>query len=221
MSLDPTTGCAIVQAIPSLRAFAISLCRNRDRADDLVQETLTRAIARIDTFTKGTNLEAWLTTILRNGFYNECQKSGRMWQGLDEVRAEVPAIPPDQVGWGIAEDLRAGFGALSHAHRQALFLVGASGLSYEEAALVAGCEVGTMKSRVNRARRNLAAFMSGDPSTMRNSGMVSTAEATKPHPPRRRTFVGINYVRSASTETASIAGNPLQVRSVPRDATST
>lgn len=165
MCLDPMTGCAIVRAIPSLRAFAISLCRNRDRADDLVQETLTRAIAHIDTFRNGSNLEAWLTTILRNSFYTECRKLDRVCVGLDEMQAEAPTIPPDQVGWGIAEDLRAGFGALSHAHRQALFLVGASGLSYEEAAIAAGCEVGTMKSRVNRARRDLAAFMSEDVAT--------------------------------------------------------
>ena len=160
MSLDPITGCAIVQAIPALQAFAISLCRNRDHADDLVQETLTQAIAHIDTFRKGSNLEAWLTTILRNGFYTECRKLARACQPFDALHDEAPAIPTDQVGWGIAEDLRAGFGTLSHAHRQALFLVGASGLSYEQAALVAGCETGTMKSRVNRARRVLAAFMS-------------------------------------------------------------
>jgi RNA polymerase sigma-70 factor (ECF subfamily) len=170
MSLDPMTGSAIVQAIPSIRAFAISLCRNRDRADDLVQETLTRAIANIDSFTKGSNLEAWLITILRYGFYNECRKLGRTCQGADEVQAEAGATPPDQVGWGIAQDLRAGFGALSHAHRQALFLVGVSGLSYEDAALAAGCPVGTMKSRVSHARKDLATFMSRDIGTMQDLG---------------------------------------------------
>src|SRR5262245_5527110 len=114
------TGCAIVQAIPSLRAFAISLCRNRDRADDLVQETLTRAIAHIDTFQEGSNLQAWLTTILRNGFYTECRRLRQARQVMDEAHPEAFAIPPDQVGWGIAKDLRAGFDALSRAHRQAL-----------------------------------------------------------------------------------------------------
>jgi len=166
------TGCAIVQAIPSLRAFAISLCRNRDRADDLVQETLTRAIAHIDTFRKGSNLEAWLTTILRNGFYTECRRLRQFREGMDDVHADAPTIPPDQVGWSIGQDLRAGFNALSRAHRQALLLVGASGLSYEEAALVAGCPVGTMKTRVNRARRNLAALMSDDVATMRTLGVT-------------------------------------------------
>jgi RNA polymerase sigma-70 factor (ECF subfamily) len=176
MRLDPMTGCAMVQAIPSLRAFAISLCRNRDRAEDLVQETLTRAIAHIDTFAKGSNLEAWLTTILRNAFYSECRRLGRACQTFDEMQDEVPVLPPDQIGWDIAEDLRAGFGALSHIHRQALFLVGASGLSYEEAALVAGCHVGTMKSRVNRARKDLAEFMSEDVFARRSRGALHTTQ---------------------------------------------
>jgi RNA polymerase sigma-70 factor (ECF subfamily) len=151
---------AIVGSIPHLRAFAISLCRNRDRADELVQETLTRAIAHIGSFEEGSNLGAWLFTILRNNFYNEFRKSNRVEHDADDRHAGSMTIPPDQAGWELAEDFRAGFGKLSNAHRQALFLVGASGLSYDEASAVAGCPVGTMKTRVNRARRSLAAYMS-------------------------------------------------------------
>src|ERR1700756_585270 len=150
MIRDATVDGAMVRAIPGLRAFAVSLTRNRDRADELVQETLTRAISRISTFEKGTNLDAWLFTILRNSFYNDCRKSRRAWDGLDPEHAQAITGPQDQDGWDIAEDLRAGLRKLSSAHREALYLVGASGLSYDEAAAIAKCEVGTMKSRVFR-----------------------------------------------------------------------
>jgi RNA polymerase sigma-70 factor (ECF subfamily) len=162
MMRDAAVDGDMVRAIPGLRAFAVSLCRNRDRADELVQETLTRAISRISTFEKGTNLDAWLFTILRNNFFNDCRRSKRAVDGIDRQYAESRTVPLDQDGWDIAEDLRDGLDKLSSTHRQALFLVGASGLSYDEAAEIAGCEVGTMKSRVFRARRMLAAHMFGE-----------------------------------------------------------
>ena len=129
-----------------------------------------RAIAHIDTFRSGTNLEAWLFTILRNNFNSEYRKWKRTEQDTDDRYAAALMVPADQIGWGIAHDLRTALGKLSSAHRQALILVGASGLSYDEAAVLAGCEVGTMKSRVNRARRLLAAFISGDGSAARRPG---------------------------------------------------
>jgi RNA polymerase sigma-70 factor (ECF subfamily) len=155
----------MLQVIPSLRSFAQSLCRNRDRADDLVQETLLRAIAGIATFEKGSNLEAWLFTIMRNSFNNEYRKAKRMVQDEDDRLAETLSTPPEQVGWGIARDLRAALEILSSDQRQALWLVGAAGLSYDEAAAMAGCQEGTIKSRVHRARITLAAFMSEDART--------------------------------------------------------
>jgi RNA polymerase sigma-70 factor (ECF subfamily) len=152
----------ILKAIPSLRGYAISLCRNCDRADDLVQETLTRAVANIGGFEVGTNLDAWLFTIMRNSFYNDYRRSKWVEPYPNERYPDSIAVLPDQAGWCIAADLRAGLETLSYAHRQALFLVGASGMTYDAAAAVAGCRVGTMKSRVNRARRLLAAFMAGE-----------------------------------------------------------
>jgi RNA polymerase sigma-70 factor (ECF subfamily) len=149
----------MLRVIPSLSSFAQSLCRNRDRADDLVQETLLRAIAGIATFEKGSNLEAWLFTIMRNSFNNEYRKAKRMVQDEDNRIAETLSTPPEQVGWAIARDLRAALENLSPDQRQAVWLVGASGLSYDEAAAVAGCHEGTIKSRVHRARITLAAFM--------------------------------------------------------------
>ncbi len=151
---------AIVNYMPDLRAFAISLCRNRAHAEDLVQETLTRAIAHIGTFREGSNLAAWLTSILRNTFYNEIRNTKWLEHDSEGLYARSMATLPDQDGWEITEDLRAALGTLSSDHQEALYLVGASGLSYDEAATVAGCPTGTMKSRVSRARTMLAAFMS-------------------------------------------------------------
>src|ERR1700724_1389490 len=112
MSLDPALQARLLRAIPSLRAFACSLCRNRDRADDLLQETLLRAIAGIATFDKGSNLEAWLSTIMRNNFNNEYRKSKRMVQDEDDRLAETLSVPPEQIGWTIDRDLRAGLETL-------------------------------------------------------------------------------------------------------------
>lgn len=162
MILDAATKDRMLGAIPALRGFAYSLCRNRDVADDLVQETLARAIAGIGGFRQGTNLEAWLFTILRNRFNSEYRKSRRAVQELDDQIADTLATPPEQVGWGIASDLRTGLGKLPPEQQRALILVGASGLSYEEAAAITGWHVGTLKSRVHRARVELAALMSGE-----------------------------------------------------------
>ena len=161
MSLDDKTKTAMLKAIPSLRAFAVSLCRNSDRADDLVQETLLRAIAYIESFRPGSNLEAWLFTILRNNFFSDCRRRKSLVEDVDDKLAETLTVLPEQVGWCIAEDLREAMRKLSSQHRQALALIGESGLSYEEAAAICDCEVGTMKSRVHRARMELASYLSG------------------------------------------------------------
>jgi RNA polymerase sigma-70 factor (ECF subfamily) len=162
MGLDAETQTAMLKAIPSLRAFAVSLCRNADGADDLVQETLFRAIAHIDSFRAGSNLEAWLFTILRNNFFSDCRRRKTLVEDVDDKHAETLTVLPEQVGWSIGEDLRQGLRKLSPRHRQALALIGESGLSYEEAAAVCNCELGTMKSRVHRARMELASHLSGE-----------------------------------------------------------
>ena len=162
MSLDPRTQAAMLSAVPTLRQFAISLCRNADRADDLVQDTLVRAIAHIDSFRPGTNLDAWLVTILRNRFFSVCREQNRTVQDVDGTYAESLESVPEQVGWSIAKDLRESLQKLEPNQRQALILVGGSGLSYEEAAVICKCEVGTVKSRVHRARIELASLMSGE-----------------------------------------------------------
>ena len=149
MAMDESVRKAVLGAVPSLRAFAISLCGNVDRADDLVQETLLRALANIDSFQPGTNMSAWLFTILRNHFRSEYRKRRREVEDSDGHYAETLKTQPEQHG---QVELRE--------FREALILVGASGFSYEEAAHICGCAVGTIKSRVNRARTRLAELLS-------------------------------------------------------------
>jgi RNA polymerase sigma-70 factor (ECF subfamily) len=149
----------LLAAIPKLRAFAISLCGRSARADDLVQETLTRAWANIGSFEPGSNMVAWLYTILRNEFYSEFRKLRREVADTDGQYAAKLASRPAQEGHMQFQDFREALGKLAHDHREALILVGASGLSYEDAARVCGCAVGTMKSRVNRARARLSELL--------------------------------------------------------------
>jgi len=159
MSIDIDLRDSMLKATPNLRAFAISLTNNVDRADDLVQETLMRAIANIDRFQPGTNMQAWLFTILRNLFHSEYRKRRREVEDADGKYAASLSVQPDQMPHLDFEDLQKALARLPHDQREALLLVGASGFSYEEAAEICGCAVGTIKSRVNRARNRLAELM--------------------------------------------------------------
>ena len=160
MPLDSTLRDQMLSAVPSLRAFAISLSGNVDRADDLVQETLLRAIANIDSFQPGTNMSAWLFTILRNLFRSEYRKRRREVEDTDGSYAESLKSQPEQGSHLEFKEFRAALSKLPPDQREALILVGASGFSYEEAAAICECAVGTIKSRVNRARNRLADLLS-------------------------------------------------------------
>ncbi len=157
--MDESVRKAVLGAVPSLRAFAISLCGNVDRADDLVQETLLRALANIESFQPGTNMPAWLFTILRNHFRSEYRKRRREVEDSDGRYAETLKTQPDQYGQVEFREFQQALAQLPADQREALILVGASGFSYEEAATICGCAVGTIKSRVNRARTRLAELM--------------------------------------------------------------
>jgi RNA polymerase sigma-70 factor, ECF subfamily len=160
MSLDPTLRDAMLAAVPSLRAFAISLSGNVDRADDLVQETLLRAIANIESFQPGTNMSAWMFTILRNLFRSEYRKRRREVEDTDGSYADSLKSHPEQGSHLEFKEFRSALAKLPPDQREALILVGASGFSYEEAAAICECAVGTIKSRVNRARTRLADLLS-------------------------------------------------------------
>lgn len=155
MVASPCFKSNLLGAIPGLRAFAISLCRNADRADDLVQETLVKAWDKQSSFQPGTNLTAWLFTILRNEFYSQMRKRGREVQDSDGLMTARLAVPPAQHGMLDLDDFRTALDKLPQDQREAIILIGASGFSYEEAAEICGCAVGTIKSRVSRARTRL------------------------------------------------------------------
>ncbi|HEY0421024.1 MAG TPA: sigma-70 family RNA polymerase sigma factor [Acetobacteraceae bacterium] len=157
------TKAELLASLPKLRAFAVSLCGRGDRADDLVQETLVRAWANLSSFEPGSNMAAWLYTILRNEFYSQFRKRRHEVPDTDGQFAARLASHPAQDGHMQFLDFRDALFRLAPDHREALVLIGASGLSYEEAAAVCGCAVGTMKSRVNRARTKLAELLTMKP----------------------------------------------------------
>lgn len=152
----------LIELLPSLRAFARSLAHNPAQADDLVQDTLVKALANVDRFEPGTNLRAWLFTILRNHYYSQLRKSKREVEDADGKFAARLSSRPEQDGSVDLEDFKVAFAQLAPDHREVLTLVGASGCSYEEAANICGCAVGTIKSRVNRARKRLADLLGLD-----------------------------------------------------------
>ncbi|WIV50867.1 RNA polymerase sigma factor [Marivivens sp. LCG002] len=152
-STDPRD--EIIEHLPAMRAFALSLTRNATRADDLVQDAIVKAWKGFDSFKQGTNLRAWLFTILRNTFYSERRKAKREVADVDGAFSSKLASKPDHDGRLALKDFHAAFEMLPDEQREALVLVGASGFSYEEAAEACGVAIGTIKSRVNRGRKRL------------------------------------------------------------------
>lgn len=149
----------IVDHLPALRAFALRLVRNRSAADDLVQDTVEKAWKNIDKFEPGSNLRAWLFTILRNTFYSDRRKARREVEDVDGEMAAGLSQKPDHDGRLALADFRRALDTLPDEQREALVLVGASGFTYEQAADMCGVAVGTIKSRANRARRHLAELL--------------------------------------------------------------
>lgn len=148
----------MLASVPSLRAFAISLCGKVDRADDLVQAALLQALAHIDSFEPGSMI-AWLITILRNIYRSEHRKRWREVEDSDGSHAATLTSQPDQASGLEFREFLAALGTLPPEQREALILVGASGLSYEEAAEICGCAIGTVKSRIHRARARLCELL--------------------------------------------------------------
>ncbi|AWN42694.1 sigma-70 family RNA polymerase sigma factor [Methylobacterium durans] len=149
----------LIAMLPDLRAFAMSLVPDAARADDLVQETLVRAWAAQDRFLPGSNLKAWAFTILRNQFYSECRKTKREVEDADGVMAGTLTAPAAQEHGTDLRTIWTHIAKLPAVQREALLLVGAQGLTYEAAAEVIGCQTGTVKSRVSRARSLLTSLL--------------------------------------------------------------
>ncbi|WP_299695046.1 RNA polymerase sigma factor [uncultured Tateyamaria sp.] len=157
MSDDPRE--EIVTHLGPMRAFAISLTRNGALADDIVQDALVKAWTNIDKFQPGTNMRAWLFTILRNTYYSHHRKRRREVEDTEGELSAGLAQKPDHDGRLQMRDFSAAFGTLPEEQREALVLVGAGGFSYEEAAETCGVAVGTIKSRVNRGRARLVELL--------------------------------------------------------------
>lgn len=170
----------LLATIPNLRAFAISLCGAADKADDLVQETLVRAWDKQASFQPGTNLRAWLFTILRNEFYSQMRKRGREISDADGALTAAMATHPEQAGKLDMQDFQVALAQLPDDQREAIILVGATGLSYEEAAQICDCAVGTVKSRVSRARARLGDLLGISDSSEFGPDGVSTHVMNRP-----------------------------------------
>lgn len=153
---------SIIEQLPHLRAFAVLLTHDRSFADDLVQEAVVRALAHADQFQPGTNFKAWITTILRNSYFNVVRSRSRVAPMSAVAPEDEPTTSGGQEEHLDLKDFERAFKCLPAAQREALLLVGASGFSYEAAAEVAGCAIGTMKSRVARGRSHLAHLLDGE-----------------------------------------------------------
>jgi RNA polymerase sigma-70 factor (ECF subfamily) len=160
--VSPDFKAELLGLIPFLRAFARSLTGNQEAADDLAQETLVKAWQSRDTFIPGTNLKAWLFTILRNQFYSDRRRAWRQAPWDQEAAERIPGGGNDQSWAAELSDTARALRCLSDEQREALILVGAGGFSYEDAARICSCAVGTVKSRVARARKALIAILEGE-----------------------------------------------------------
>jgi RNA polymerase sigma-70 factor, ECF subfamily len=180
----------MVSLVPQLHTFARSLCRDGVRADDLVQEALLRAFDNIERFKPGTNLKAWLFTIVRNEHYSQLRRRKFEAHDVSTDQLPEPSVPPDHDGELELRDLNRALAALSPGQRTALILVSASGFSYEEASAICGCAVGTIKSRVARARTALLAMLEGRMPTAADGEGATTARPSRRYAPAEHAAAG-------------------------------
>ena len=171
----------ILACLPHLRAFARSLTGDRDRADDLVQDAVLRALSASQQYTPGTNFKAWIFTILRNLYFNEFRRNRALMRPLEAADLEIHATAPSQQAGLEFDDFRRAFKTLPPEQREALVLVGADGFRYEEAAAICGCPVGTIKSRVARARGEIERLLGAGSRT----GVVAAPESPNLDLPKR------------------------------------
>ncbi len=149
----------LLKVLPNMRAFAISLTGRPEYADDLVQDTIVRAWTQFESFTPGTNLKAWLFTILRNEYFSQIRKTKREVEDPDGFHAGQLVDGPNQHGVMDLDDFKQALATLPADQREAIILVGASGFTYDEAAEICGVAPGTLKSRVSRARTALIEYL--------------------------------------------------------------
>lgn len=171
----------MVAQMPYLRAFAISLCGSHSLADDLVQDTLVKAWSHADSFQPNTNLRAWLVTILRNTYFSSYRKRSREVQDSDNLLAQQIPVKGGQESALTLADVQAALDKLAPEHKEILLMIGIAELSYEEAAEICGVAIGTVKSRLNRARAKLAEHLGLlTPSDIDTDPTVSDLAARRP-----------------------------------------
>jgi len=165
------------ECLPHLRAYARSLSRNADLADDLVQDALLRGWAARAQFTMGTNFRAWMFTILRNRFLDECRNGRGRETRTTDLGAHDLVVGPTQEIVVEFDDMARAYWRLSANHREIIMLAGAMGVSYEEAAKIIGCPVGTVRSRLSRARTELHSTLHarGNPRAQSKTGRATSA----------------------------------------------
>lgn len=156
----------LVAVIPALRSFARGLCGRQHMADDLAQDAMTRAWAARSSYTQGTNFRAWIFVILRNQFYSTIRKDARMTSWDPEIAERILVEAPAQQDGIHVSDVARALQKLPAEQREVLLLIGANGASYEEAAEIAGCAIGTIKSRLARGRKALAVLIDGPDDAM-------------------------------------------------------
>jgi RNA polymerase sigma-70 factor, ECF subfamily len=145
----------LLDHIPALRAYARSLCGNQADADDLVQETLVRAIEFVSSYRNGSNMRAWLFTIMRNRFFTSVRKQARESTGAADCVSHIPKSSGQQEWHLRGRELAQALGELPIHYREAIVLVVVLGESYNDASRILSCDIGTIKSRVNRARSKI------------------------------------------------------------------
>lgn len=155
----------LVAIIPSLRAFARGLCGNREMADDMAQDAMMRAWAARNSYVPDTNFRAWMFKILRNNYYTAFRKNARSVSWDPEAAERLLVVGPSQEMHIELNDVAAALNKLPNEQREVLMMVAAGGVSYEDAATIIGCAVGTVKSRVARGRAALAELIEGPTGT--------------------------------------------------------
>ncbi len=175
MSEDRQSQSEIVQLIPALRAFARTFYRDPNEADDLVQDTLMRALTAIHQFRPGTSMKSWLFTIMRNTFYTRIRIEKREAPGAADCVSTRPASDATQEWSARGREIAAAIQRLPEQQREVIMLIGVLGVSYEEAADICGCAMGTIKSRLHRARSRLLEELGEE-------SLQSSLERSETHP---------------------------------------
>tara|TARA_Y100001001_G_C8015937_1_gene311769 strand:- start:8211 stop:8750 length:540 start_codon:yes stop_codon:yes gene_type:complete len=169
----------IVDLIPALRSYAWALTRRHEDVDDLVQDTLLKAIDKIDSFQAGTNLRAWLMTIMRNTFFNKIAKSKRLSTGKEDCISTTLSTPATQDWFVRGGELMQAVRRLPRNYREMLIVVVMLGESYQAAADLFGVRIGTVKSRVNRAREMVIADLESRPGSHHSRKVKEISEQQK------------------------------------------